>query len=586
MKRYPLLAASAFVAVAVAALAAAGCGGGSGSVTPTGTTNTQSQSSKATMHITIPSRSSGTSTGKRGAQYISPSTESASFTIGSLAPQYADLSSTSSSCSGAQDSAGTATRTCTIQINAYVGDNQTLVIKTFSGAGGAGSVLTNNTENINVSADAGSNTENYVLSGVMDHFTVTLDPTSVTTGGASDVVASVTPYDAGNNVIIGTPVNADGSALDPSNLSLTANPSTGITIGAFDGDNGTFTAHYDGSATTSPVTFTLALTGYTSATATLTVSASPAPTESPTASPTASTAPTNAIVNGDFALGLNDGSDWYTCYGVRVGTTTSSLPINASPDPVNATAQGSTTTPAPTSTAATDTSVQTTTPSGAAPPSGKAQFALVGYSGGTGLPAPAANKPGKGNTGICQNIASVPAGAMLTFNVYEGGDDDWQKSDDEADVYPAGAFVVTTGSPVAAAAPTERLYAQNNCYDSAGWEAIFLNAPFGTGTVNSSSTTARWSGCPATPGGTTPSGTTSLGGYWYAKSLDMSAYAGQSITLFLGIGRDAGASIPTSSGAQYYNYAFFDNVALTGTGPCSAGKRGAQSTSGKRTPRC
>jgi hypothetical protein len=153
------------------------------------------------------------------------------------------------------------------------------------------------------------------------------------------------------------------------------------------------------------------------------------------------------------------------------------------------------------------------------------------------------------------------------LNVYEGGDDNWSKSDSEADVYPAGSFTITSGVGISTGVTPVRLFAENNCYDSANWEGVFLPAPFGTGTVAISST-ARWSGCPQTPGGSDPGGYTppSGGGFWYAKSLDVSSYAGQAKTIFLGISRDAGGAKPTSSGAQYNNYAFFDHVQLVGTG--------------------
>ncbi len=535
MKRQPLL-----IACTVAALAAAGCAGGGSTMTPSSLTNTQSTNSRATVTIKIPPKTSSSSASSRSPQYVSAATNSATFTFTGMAAQVVNLSSGGGNCTTV-----TGGLSCTAVINAQVGTNETVAIKTFASTDGTGTALTVNTET-GVTIVATSNTLTYTLSGVLSAITLAVSPNSVTTTQTASLTATLTPLDPAGDTIIGKPVDANGNPI-AGTPTLTASPSTGFTIGAWDDNTGTFPVTYDGSATTSPVTFTASATGVTSGTATV-------------------TANVNTIVNGKFALGLNDGVDWYTCYGPRVGTTTSSSPINASPAPVftGGTPTGSTT-PAPTATAATDASVQTTTPSGALPPSGSAQFALVGYSGGTGLPAPGTGKPGKGNTGICQNIASVPANATLTFNVYEGGDDDWAKSDDEADVYPAGAFTTAVGgSPVAAAAPTVRLYAQNNCYDSAGWMAIFLAPPWGTGTV-AASTTARWAACPSTPGGASPFGaTSSAGGYWYAKSLDLSAYSGQPITLFLGISRDAGANTPTTSGAQYYNYAFYDNVVLTG----------------------
>lgn len=571
MKRQPLL-----IALSVAALAAAGCAGGGALMAPSSPTTAQSTgaTSKATLTVTIPSKSSNSSTASRTPQYISPATNSATFTVGGGTAQVIDLSSSSSACTPATGGG----RTCTATIGASVGTAQSLLIKTFASTDGTGNALTVNTESIDVSSNPTSNNFAFTLTGVMASFTVGLSVASVSEGNASGLSATLTALDASGATIIGTVVGADGNPITAT-PTLTANPATGFTIGAWDDSNGSFSIAWDGTGATSPVTFTAAVTGYSSATTTLEVVLSPTP--SPTASPT--TAPVNVLANGDFSQGIDTGNGWYTCYAPRI-TTSGATPIDASPAPVNQLTVVPNTTPAPIA-AAGNTSVQTTTPSGALPPSGNAQFALVGYSGGTGLPAPASGKPGKGNTGICQDIASVPANAKLTFSVYEGGDDNWSKSDDEADLYPSGAMSST--SPTASVAPTVRLYAQNNCYDSAGFEAIFLPAPWGTGSVAISST-ARWSGCPQTPGGASPGGysPSSGGGYWYAKSLDLSSYSGEPVTLFLGISRDAAGSVPTASGAQYYNYAFYDNVVLSATSGCAVGRRGAQSINGKRTPSC
>jgi hypothetical protein len=515
VKRYPLLAACA-----VAALAVTGCGGGGSSVTPTGITNTQSQLSKATMHITIPSRSSGTSAGKRGAQYISPSTQSASFTVGSLAPQYADLSSTSSLCTGAQDSNGgdTTTRTCTVQINAYVGDGQTLVIKTFDGQSGAGNVLTNNTESLNVSA-TGTNSASYVLSGVLDHFTITLSPASIPTTEANDVVVSVTPYDAGNNVIIGTPVNADGSALDSNNLNLTASPSTGITIDPFDGDTGTFTAHYDGSVTTSPVTFTLALSGYTSATAPLTISGAPTPPP--------------GISNGDFASGTllnSSGFGWTSC---SIAHAPLAGPVNPSPAPLGDPQAASTTAISPPITVAIGTPPPNLNPNfaGAAPDAVGTNVALTGDPGSETT----------GASGICQTFVVPAATPELTFWVYEGGSEYYfDSADQEADVLSADGSTLQ-----------QTLFAETNCF----WDPGVLGQ---TGYLGSKCIPASYGG--------TASTFQWRGGLWTQRGpFDLSAYSGNTITLFLGVWSKSTHGSP-SSPVTYGNFMFVGNVQLQATG--------------------
>lgn len=522
MKRYPLLAACA-----VAALAVTGCGGGSSSVTPTGITQQQSQSSKATMHITIPPKSSGTSAGKRGAQYISPSTMSGSFTIGSLAPQIVDLSPTSTYCTGAQDTGGTQSRTCTIIINANVGDDQTLVIKTYDAANATGNVLTNNTENINVSADAGSNNENYVLNGVLDHFTVTLDPTSVDTTVPTDITASVTPYDAGSNIIIGTPVNADGSALDSNNLSLTASPSTGITIDAFDGDNGTFPVHYDGSSTTSPVTFTLALTGYTSATAQLTVNGAPTPPP--------------GISNGDFASGAlvdSHGFGWTSC---SIAHTALSAAVNASPAPKSVSAQSATSAISPALTAAVVQLPANWNPdhtSDALPP-GAINAALTGD---------VANET-KGASGICQTfqVPSDGTATQLTFWVYElGGEYKFAYADQEADLTTGGDTPVTT-----------TLFAEVNCFQD----------PTGFPTQTPATTSGCW---PNSLGGDSNNYNDWQGGYWVQRGpFDLTPYVGQSVTLFIG-SWDSG----NDTTGKYGNAMYVTDVQLQAAGTGSVNVTG------------
>jgi hypothetical protein len=227
--------------------------------------------------------------------------------------------------------------------------------------------------------------------------------------------------------------------------------------------------------------------------------------------------------------------------------------------------------------------VQTAVPSGAAPPSTDSHFALVGYSDTAAT--------GKGQSGICQDV-TVPSGtATLSFNVYEGGNDDFANADVEADVYPAGSFATANGAMQTTASPSATLFADNNCYDNLQNNALYLVAPWGTGT-HSVSTTGRYKACPYFPNGVgdpsgAPDGTDiSLGGIWYSPTFDVSAYGGTNVTVFLGVYRKAGSATGSSGSPGYYIYAYFDNVSLTATSGCSVGKRGAQSTNGKRTPRC
>jgi hypothetical protein len=156
---------------------------------------------------------------------------------------------------------------------------------------------------------------------------------------------------------------------------------------------------------------------------------------------------------------------------------------------------------------------------------------------------------------------------MLSFNVFEGGNDSFTNSDVEVDVYPSTAWATSTNGALTTSVPAATLMAEDNCYDNLQNNKLYLTSPFGSGT-HAPVVNARYAWCPYTPGGAAPGGgTISLGGYWYSRTFDASAYEGSSVTLFLGIWRSAGGGTGTASSPAYYNYAYFDNVRLTGTNP-------------------
>ena len=119
----------------------------------------------------------------------------------------------------------------------------------------------------------------------------------------------------------------------------------------------------------------------------------------------------------------------------------------------------------------------------------------------------------KGNFGICQSIAVPAAAPYLTFWVWEGGSNySFKTSDMEADILDS------TGTTV-----QQTLFAEENCY-------LHPNTWGGSG-VNTTS------GCwPSAYGGDSSGYEDWIGGgFWSPRGpYDLSAYAGQTITLYIG----------------------------------------------------
>lgn len=540
MNKRVLLVASAVTALAVAA----GCGGGgSSALTPSrGGGNTMAP---ASVTIKIPPKTSASSTQSRSPQYVSPDTKSVTFSVNGGTAQEVDLGPSASGCTGSI----TAGYTCTATFQAPVGTGQSVLIKTYDTAGGTGHVLSQVTQTFNVTS-SGPNAITFTLGGVIAKFSVSVNPTSITSGTAATGTVTWTALDSAGDAIIGPGalVNSGGTALpDPPTISISPDLAGG-SIGTYTpnkaSDNsvigGSWAISYDGTATTNTSeTITVSSTGVTSGTATLTISGA-SPTASPTAEPSSSSAPTNAIVNGDFETSTTSFAPWYTCYVQhhQVALTddnpddsaqTSYAVPTAGPDTAPTTAPNA-------NDATVQQSVQMT--GGADQPvHGGSNAALVGM----GLGLTTANT-GKGALGICQNV-TVPAGGQLSFWVLEGGNKAYYDGQDqEAEIFLASAGL-SSSTNTTTSLPDLQLFAENNC-----WNGLKL------GSVNTATS----------PCAIDHSGSPDLanGNVWREKGpYDLSTYAGQTVTVFLGIWN-------SSSSLTYYNYAYYDDVTLgAGSGP-------------------
>jgi hypothetical protein len=263
-----------------------------------------------------------------------------------------------------------------------------------------------------------------------------------------------------------------------------------------------------GSITVTPldaVTCTITISDKAKNKATLAVSvklpASPSPSPSASSSP-----PAAAIVNGNFASGkLSPG--WTACSFVHPGYAAA---VNASPAPAGTGTQNNTNTPALSAQALTFGNSVGTPPPNYNP-------SITGPTLPAGLSANAAmtgdqNSQQIGSSGICQTF-TVPASATnLSFWAYEGGSEyAFYYADQEADV------MTTDGTTI-----QKTLFAEDNCF----WDPGKVGA---TGYLGS--------GCiPSAFGGDPNNYHDWQGGYWVQRGpYDLSAYAGKSITLFLGI---------------------------------------------------
>jgi hypothetical protein len=269
-----------------------------------------------------------------------------------------------------------------------------------------------------------------------------------------------------------------------------------------------------------------------------------APTAMPTPVPTATPTTMPGIVNGNFASGsLSPG--WYACSFTH---TSFSAPVNASPGPEASPSQTSSPTPPLATTSLATYGNIVVTPPPNLNPNATASLPAV-LTGGHVAMAGDDNSENTGSSGICQTVTVSAANPYLSFWTYEGGAEySFKYADQEADVLDS------TGTTV-----KQTLFAELNCF----WDPGTIGA---TGYLGS--------GCiPSTYGGTSKYADWQ-GGYWVARGpFDLSAYAGQTVTIFIGVWDYYTDNSPYPD--TYGNEIFVGNVQLTNssTFPPSAKRR-------------
>lgn len=280
----------------------------------------------------------------------------------------------------------------------------------------------------------------------------------------------------------------------------------------------------------------------------------PSPSPSPTATPTASPTPAGAaIANGNFASGkLSPG--WTACSFVHAGYA---APIDASPAPAGVYAQPTTPTAAISAAnlAQYGNSVGTPPPNlNPGPPSGLDGPLPAGLSSKAAMTGDQ-NSQNEGAAGICQTF-TVPASATyLSFWAYEGGSEySFGYADQEADVMTADGTAIQ-----------KTLFAEDNCF----WDPGVVGATgyYGSGCI------------PPGMGGTTAY-TDWQGGYWTKRGpYNLSAYAGKSITLFLGVWSDRTENSPYPD--TYNQEMWVTNVQMSSSSTFPATFDGARRAKGR-----
>jgi hypothetical protein len=232
-------------------VAFAGCGGSS--ATPPAAPAVSSGTGTLSFSILVPASATAAGNVRRPA-YVSPSTQSVSFKIGSGATQVVALTPGSTSCP-LSGGAYTCTATASVPAGSYQ-----VSVATYASANASGAALSQNSFAVVIVADQ-INPVNVTLNGVASSFALSANPSSVTEGTPSTVTVTWTALDASGNTIIGpgSIINAAGTVVAPA---LTDTDTTDFSIGT--PASNSWTVSYDGAVTSSPVTFSVANTGVTS----------------------------------------------------------------------------------------------------------------------------------------------------------------------------------------------------------------------------------------------------------------------------------------------------------------------------------
>jgi sugar lactone lactonase YvrE len=223
----------ALCALAAAASLAAGCGGGGGQMTstpsqvlppPSATSTPVAPQGKATvaLRIVIPAASTSSAVTRRP-RYVSPSTNSLSFAQNASVTTVIALTPSSPNCTTGVGGV----RTCTVNVNATAGQNQSFTLKTFASADGTGTPLSTQT----IVATIVPNTSNpltFVLNGVVASLTAAFAVPTLPYGLAGTTTLTVNALDASGNIIIGPGgyATSSGTALT---ITLTNADNSGAT---------------------------------------------------------------------------------------------------------------------------------------------------------------------------------------------------------------------------------------------------------------------------------------------------------------------------------------------------------------------
>lgn len=218
--------------------------------------------------------------------YTSPATQSVSIAGSGIATQTFNVAPLPSAICPLVGS----NYVCTITFTAPIG-SYNIIVTTFSGLNGGGSVLTQNAVAFVISTGTPTPV-NAVLNGVVKTLVLSVTPvTRVSAGTPTVLTATWGGQDAAGNAIIGggTLVDSSGAPIVPT---LTASDATHFAIGSLSG--GSWTVNYVGGGSGTP-TLTLAAAGLTSVVQTITIApvatATPIPTPIPTATPTSTATP-------------------------------------------------------------------------------------------------------------------------------------------------------------------------------------------------------------------------------------------------------------------------------------------------------